>query len=139
MTDRVTDQLLVHHIGPHVLELEPPDVVHVHYDGDVHVEHFITFQQIMTDFAGSRQLYLLRDARKGGFVRQEAREFIAKKVQSKLLTMMVTYGSSFQARTVFAMMSSAARHIRSEAAPAYFFDTEEEARAWIAQHRAQAT
>lgn len=130
----------VHRVGPHILEIEPPDVAHVHYDGDVELEHFKAFDDIISAIPPPIRVYILRDARRGGFITPEARAYAAKKVDVARVAAVVTYGSSFQARTVVAMMNKAVKLINSvnSGAGAVFFDSEQQARAWIAEHRVRS-
>ncbi len=122
-------------VGPHRLEYEAPDIVHIHYDGPVEVAHFKAFDAVVTSIPPPTRVYLLRDARKGGFVGPETRKFIAENVDVNRVAASVTYGSSFQAKTVATMMNMALRRLQHGAPDAVFFDTEDEARAWIATHR----
>jgi hypothetical protein len=123
------------HVGRHRLEYEPPDIVHIHYDGPVELEHFKEFDAAITSIPPPTRVYLLRDARQGGFVGPETRKYIAENVDVNKVAASVTYGSSFQTRTVTTMMKLAHRRLQSGGPETVFFDTEDEARAWIAEHR----
>lgn len=129
----------VHVVGPHRVDLEFPDLVHIHYYGDVELEHYIGFNEVMVALPRSSSLYLLRDARHGGLVTPETRRRIATTHQDGKFVAILTYGSSFQTKTVFANMNRALRTMRPDTgapqAPVEFFETETDARAWIAAYR----
>jgi hypothetical protein len=123
-------------VGPHRLVLEFPDVVHVHYGGDVELAHFLAFDELTLRIPPPTLLYLLRDARHGGLITPETRKHIATNDEGRRFAAVATYGSSFHTKTVFANVTRALRTMRSRGTPVEFFDTESEARAWIAEHRA---
>jgi hypothetical protein len=119
-------------VGPHRIDLEFPDIVHIHYCGDVEIGHFLGFDEVILALPPPPQLlYLLRDARQGGLVTAETRAHIAKTNTGTRWVGIVTYGSSFQTRTVFSNMNRALKTVRTSTVPVEFFDTEAEARAWI--------
>jgi hypothetical protein len=123
------------HVGPHFIAYEPPDIVHIHYDGPVEVAHFKAFDAVVTSIPRPTRVYILRDGRKGGFVGPETRKYIAENVDVTRVAATVTYGSSFQTKTVSAMVNLALRRLNPMTGESVFFDTETEARAWIAAHR----
>lgn len=124
-----------HVVGPHRVDLEFPDVVHVHYGGDVELSHHQAFYQVMRALPPAIPLYLLRDARCGGLVAAETRKHIVANTEPSRFVAIATYGSSFQTKTVFLNMSRALRTMRQNRVPVEFFDTETEARAYLDQHR----
>ena len=124
-------------VGPHRIELEVRDIVHIHYGGDVELTHFHGFNDVMTLFPPTTPLYLLRNARGGGVVAPETRNYIATKLVQSRFIAIATYGASFQSKTVFSNMNRATRITRPESGiPVVFFDTEEEARDWLHEYRA---
>jgi hypothetical protein len=126
-------------IGPHRIELEPPNIVHIHYGGDVELAHFQGFNDVMTIFPQSTPLYLLRNARNGGVVAPETRKYIATTTEQSRFVAIATYSASFQSKTVFSNMSRAMRSTRPAGTiPIGFFDTEDEARAWLAHLQADS-
>lgn len=131
-SDRRVDS---HVVGPHRIDLEFPDVVHIHYGGDVELSHYLAFHEAMLVLPPEPPLYLLRDARLGGLVAPETRKHIATITEKSRFVAIVTYGSSFQTKTVFTNMNRALRAMRQNTVVIEFFDTEAEARAFIAQHR----
>jgi len=73
----------------------------------------------------------------GGNPSSETRSYIAKNVDVSRIIALVTYGSSFQARTIATMLNKAMRRLHEETGVSVFFDTESEARVWIDEHRKQ--
>lgn len=129
----------VHIVGPHRVELEWPDIVHIHYGGDVELEHFLAFDEVMLAIPPPTRLLLLRDARGGGVVAQETRRHIASRERDSRLVAIATYGSSFQSKTVFSNMNRAMRTVRQDTVPVAFFETETEARAWLREQKAESS
>lgn len=133
------DGIAIHEIGPHRLEIEQSGIVHVHYLGDVQLAHFKEIDAIIKQMAAQTMVYLLRDARGGGIATAEARAYSARNAHVDNLAAVVTYGASFQAKTIVTMTNTAIRSLRRENThPALFFDTEAEARAWIEEDRSRS-
>lgn len=137
MTHRAVQPVTKHQVGPHLVELEPPDLIHIHYVGNIEIAHFLAFQTLMDALEVSNNLYVLRDSRQGGIVSQETRQFVALQMPELRVKAIATYGSSFQAKTVFSNMHRARRSISSNEVILGFFDTEEESRAWIQKLRVE--
>lgn len=131
-TDRRID---VHLVGLHRVDLEFPDLVHIHYGGEVELSHFMAFNEAMRDLPPAIPLLLLRDARHGGLVTAETRRHIATTLEPSRFVAIATYGSSFQTKTVFSNLNRAIRTTRPNSVPVDFFETEAEARAWLVQQR----
>lgn len=128
-------RIVAHSVGPHRIDVEFPDVVHIHYDGEVRLAHFVAFDEIIkASLPPSIPLYLLRDARNGGFVAAETRKHIVTKPKESFQAVL-TYGASFQSKTVFENMNRAIRVMKPAAVQIEFFSTEAEAREWLAKHR----
>jgi len=138
MTELPPNLLALKQVGPHQVEFEPPDILHIHYFGDVTLEQFKVFDSMVLSVPPPTRIYILRDARKGGLVTAEVRAYVATRVDVTRIAGMVTYGSSFQTRTVSTMMAKAVHHLKPESAPAVFFAAENEARAFIAMQREAA-
>jgi hypothetical protein len=124
-------------VGPHEIVIELPDILHIRYHGDVELEHFKIFDATVLRLSQSVPIYILRDAREGGNPSSETRSYIAKNVDVSRIIALVTYGSSFQARTIATMLNKAMRRLHEETGVSVFFDTESEARVWIDEHRKQ--
>lgn len=135
MTNSRPNLLALREVGPHKVEFEPPDILHIHYFGEVLLEQFKIFDAMVLSVPPPTRVYLLRDARHGGLITPDVRAYIATNVDVTRVACMVTYGSSFQTRTVSTMVSKAVRHLKPDAAPAMFFETENEARAFLTAHR----
>ncbi len=123
-------------VGPHQVRVELPDVLHIRLGGDVEREHFKVFFDTMEEqITPPTRAYVLRDARNGGLVKRDAREYISKKVDLSRVAAIVTYGASFHTRTVLMMVNKAMRLFTVKVPEIVFFDDEEQARAWIKNHR----
>lgn len=123
-------------VGPHQMRIEEPDTLHIRLYGVVEREHFeIFFRTIMDAVPPPTPLYVLRDARNGGEVTAQARRFIARQVDIARVAAIVTFGASFHGRTIITMLNKAMRLFNKNAPTVVFFDSEAEARAWIATHR----
>lgn len=121
--------------GPHWVHVELPDIMLIQLNGDVEAEHFQVFYGALVHYPEPTMVYILRDSRNGGVVSQRARKYVAENINVDRVASIVTFGSSFHARTVFTMLSKAMRLFNKRVPPATFFDTEAEARAWIAADR----
>jgi hypothetical protein len=137
MPEHRVDPVEIHEVGPHRVEIERPDVFHIHYSGDIDAAHFKAFGELIQTIPAPIPIYLLRDARNGGIHKREAREDAARKGEGRLAAI-VTYGSSFHGRTLFTMLNKATRILDPRIPIAVFFETEADARAWIAKHRSQS-
>jgi hypothetical protein len=137
MTQPIPEAGNIHRIGPHWAQIEPPDILHIHYGGDIEIEHHRLFGVLMDTFPPEVRIYILRDARGGGAETAETRAFIAKHVVASRFGGIVTYGSSFHHNTVLMMMNRIMRRSNADTPKALFFDTEVEARAYIEKTRAQ--
>jgi len=124
-----------HDVGHHRLEIERPDIVHIHYMGDVNLEQFNTFDEIINNIPAPRELYLLRNAHRGGTTSPETRAKMVQTMHVMRWRAVVTYGASFHAQTVVTLTNKAIRILKEDGPPLAFLDSEEEARAWIAEHR----
>jgi hypothetical protein len=119
-------------VGPHRIELESPDLVHVHYHGDVELEHFHGFDTVMAVMPMERRLYLLRNAHNGGTLAPETRKHIASLNVPHRFAAVATYGASFQSKTVFTNLGRALKTIRPDSTvPSDYFDDENDARSWL--------
>jgi hypothetical protein len=121
--------------GPHLLRVEQPDILFLRLFGPVEQEHFRIFHQAMSEIPASLRIYLLRDARNGGFVTPDARAYISRHSVIDRIEAVVSFGASFQTRTVMTMMNRAMRTFHSREPEIAFFDDESSARVWIDDHR----
>lgn len=123
-------------VGPHLVRVEPPDIVFVRFSGDVLREHFVRFYEAMAEIPLPTPIYLLRDAHHGGFVTRDARKHISQQYGFGRLAAVVTFGASFHAQTVMNMITRATRHLHTGEPETVFFEDEASARGWIDKHRA---
>lgn len=124
-------------IGPHLAWVEPPDILHTRIDGDITQDHVKELLDALTTFPQSRGIYILRDARGGGIPTREAREALVKGLPLDQIAAVISYGASFQARTLLTMLNHAMRVLRPRAPRFVFAETEAEARTFIAADRAR--
>jgi hypothetical protein len=137
MPEQFGEVIAIHNIGPHCLKIERPDIVHIHYVGDVNLEQFKVIDRIVLDIPEPSDLYLLRDARRGGITTPATRAHLARSPHVLRWCAVVTYGASFQAQTMVRLTNKAIRLLNDKQSEVVFVDTEAKARAWIAKHRQQ--
>ncbi len=125
----------VYEFGPHRCEIEPPDIAHVHYSGDVSIAHVKQIDTLLLNALQADAVYLLRDARSGGIQSGDTRTFMARKPTISRLIAVVTYGASFHARTITTMTRTASLALTHTGPELVFVETEAEARAWIEDDR----
>jgi hypothetical protein len=117
------------------MRVEAPDVLFLRLHGPVQVDHFQIFHQAMQEISFPTRLYLLRDARNGGFVTPEARAYISRHSIIERIAAVISFGASFQTRTVMTLMNRAMRTFHSREPEIAFADSETGARQWIDRHR----
>jgi hypothetical protein len=132
------DIVEVHQVGPHRVEIELPDIVHIHYVGNIEPAHFQAFQDLLATIRPPTRIYILRDARNGGDHTRDARVKGRKVADTSRLAAILTYGSSFHGRTILSLFTRAIRMVHPSTPEVLFFDTEAQARAWIDKHRNQS-
>lgn len=123
--------------GAHFMRVEQPDILLLRLHGPVELEDFRLFHQAMEEIRPPTRLYLLRDARNGGFVTPGARAYIARNSIIERIEAVVTFGASLQTRTVMTMMNRAMRTFHGREPEIIFTNDEAEARRWIHTHRSQ--
>lgn len=107
----------------------------LHFEGSVDVAHFHEFYALAIKLIPANSFYMVRDTRGGGSLDAKTRSAIIHTVDPTRIAAIVSYGSSFQARVMLTMLTKAMRTFKRTAPQAIFVDSEEEARAWIAQNR----
>lgn len=130
-----SDIIVTHQVGPHRFILERPDIIHIRYAGDVNLEQFKRFDDLIVGVDEPAKLYLIRDASRGGIASPEVRAYMVRCAHIPRLVAVVTYGSSFQARTLVKMANTAVRVLQQQGPEIGFVDNESDARKWIAAHR----
>jgi hypothetical protein len=122
-------------IGPHRIKFEPPDIIHIVTHGDVDAAHVAAMFDVVNDAFRLPTPYILRDARGGGAPTRAARAFVTKDSRVQRLAGIVSYGASFHVGIASAMVDKALRVLRPDSPRILFFDTCDEARAWIEADR----
>lgn len=117
------------------MKVEQPDVLFLRLFGPVEREHFQMFHQAMREVPASTRMYLLRDARQGGFVTPDARAYISRHAVIERIEAVISFGASFQTRTVMTMMNRAMRTFHGREPEIAFAEDESSARIWIDKHR----
>lgn len=135
MSFSVGEVIATHEAGRHRAFVELPDILHVHYVGDVTLEDFKKLDSLVVEFPRPGNVYVLRNGRRGGQTTLETRAYMARAARIERLRAVVSYGTSFYARTLVDMSNRAIRALRHEGPELAFFETEEEARIWIAKCR----
>lgn len=128
-----------YHIGAHCFRFEPPDIMHIIFDGPVNGEQFELFYEKAKELVPDGPFYILRDTRAGGFLSAETRARIIKIADPARITAIVSYGASFQIQIIVTMLLKAMRVFRRSAPLAIFVNTVEEGKTWIEEHRRRAS
>jgi hypothetical protein len=138
MADFHPDAAKARRAGPHKVTIEPPDLVYLHIDGNVELDHVKVFFDAINKFPASTKVHILRDARKSGIVTPDAREFVLKNYVAGKVVAFISFGAPFRVRTVITMIAKALSMLRRDSPVIGFTDTEAEARAWIDRIRCGA-
>lgn len=127
--------IATHEVGRHKVFIELPDVLHIHYDGDVGLDEFKVMDDFVVTFPGPQFIYVLRDGRRGGQTSLEARTYMARHARTQRIRAIVTYGASFQGRMLVDMTRRAIQSLKQEGPELAFVESEDEARQWIMKSR----
>lgn len=125
----------IHDVARHKVHIELPDVLHIHYDGDVSLDEFKVMDDFVANYPGNEFIYVLRNARHGGQTSLETRTYMARFARTRRIRAIVTYGASFQGRMLVDMTRRAIHALKKEGPELAFVSSEEEARDWIATSR----
>jgi hypothetical protein len=137
MSEIVPDANGDYHLGPHRFRFDVPDVLHMHFNGNVEPQHFEQFYATALRLVPDRPMYIMRDTRHGGLLNAQTRARVVKVVDPGRIVAIVSYGASFQQRVIVTMLTKALRAFKRTAPIIAFVDSETEARAWIVAHRNQ--
>lgn len=129
------DVIAIHDVGRHKVLIELPDVLHIHYDGDVNLDDFKVMDDFVANYPGREFIYVLRDARQGGQTSLETRTYMARFARTRRIRAIVTYGASFQGRMLVDMTRRAIHALKNDGPELAFVASEEEARRWIEKSR----
>lgn len=117
-------------IGRHIVHFTDPDLFHIRFIGDVRGSDFGELGEFFREAAG--KIFLLVDATQMGTVSAEAR--LVKQIPISAGS--AVFGAPFQARVALSILNKVYMMVnKDQAVPLGFFDTEEEARAWLARVR----
>jgi hypothetical protein len=136
MSNEHTDASVDRQIGPHRVTIELPDVLCLRLNGDVELDHVKDFYALINELPAD--VYVLRDDRKSRMSSPQAREFMVKNIPAGKMVALISFGASFQRRTMIRMIAKAVRLLRHATPILEFTSTEAEARAWIDKIRADA-
>ncbi|WP_437587235.1 STAS/SEC14 domain-containing protein [Sorangium sp. So ce1000] len=82
-----------------------------------------------------RELFVLSDARRVGTLTAGARSALAEELRGLRFSGVAVFGASFSLRVVITLASRSVQFFTGEAYPLAFFDTEDDARAWLLAQR----
>jgi hypothetical protein len=136
MVELIPDADGYYHIQRHRFRLEEPDVLHMHFSGNIELEQFDQFFDTSMRLIPDRPIYFLRDVHEGGMLDSKTRSRIIKTVDPRRIAAIVSYGGSFQLKVIVTMLIKALRIFKHSAPDVAFVDTETQARTWIDTHRA---
>lgn len=125
--------------GPHVFRWEPPDLGHVIYDGQVEGPMVASLNdQTHRILLGRPWLFMLVDVTKLTRITSEARKLAAQGSKDLNLRGVALVGASASIRILAGLVSRAVELLGNNTNnPTRFFESEGEARAWIAARRAE--
>lgn len=126
-------------IGTHLLRVEPPDLLFIRQRGPFLLEQCVLiFDEARKLAAAAGPILWLTDARELGEVAPDTRRFIGESGSDQFTRASAVFGLSFTQRAVAQFVSKAVALIRGgKPVPLKFFETEAEARAWLAEHRSE--
>ena len=130
----------VHQIGKHLTGFEEPDILYMKLIGDVTNEEVREINQTHIDYSRtSPQLFYLVDLSELDNLAPQVRKEASEVVKSLPLRGTAIYGAPLKARVLAKLMLTAANMFRGgkDKNPVEFCTTEQEARAWIDNRRAQ--
>ena len=124
--------------GKHVTYFEEPDIIFMKLMGDVSDAEGLELLRRQREFAeGRKLLFFLMDDREMAGISPNARKAVAEMLKEIPLYGMANFQAPMKARVVAKLVITAINLFRKDAKsnPVEFFNSEEEAREWIAQRR----
>lgn len=124
---------------PHQVTEEPPDILHLVFEGDVtapHVEVVLGAMERVIAKAG--RVYVLQDLSRMRTFMPDARKLIAEDPRAARVRGIATYRASFHMRVMLGFLDRVHRLTRGEAPPSAFYATKEEALSWIERERTRS-
>lgn len=123
--------------GAHHIRFEPPDVCHITIEGDVSTADTLAmFAEFNQFLQMSRWLLLIVDMTRAGTLSVEARR-VAMEMSPRVQGTAIV-GASGRLAVVLSLLNKAfnlLRHRRAHMQRIGFFDSETQARAWVAERR----
>ena len=126
--------------GKHITYFEEPDIIFMKLSGDVTDAEGLELLRRQRGFAeGRKLLFFLMDDREMAGISPDARKAVAEMLKEIPLYGMANFQAPMKAKVVAKLVITAINLFRKDAKsnPVEFFNSEEEARAWIAQRREQ--
>lgn len=126
--------------GKHITYFEEPDIIFMKLVGDVTDAEGLELLRRQRGFAeGRKLLFFLMDDREMAGISPDARKAVAEMLKEIPLYGMANFQAPMKARVVAKLVITAINLFRKDAKsnPVEFFNSEEEAREWIAQRREQ--
>jgi hypothetical protein len=127
-----------HKIGQHSISFNEPDTVYLCPNGAVSGPEGTELNRLQVEMAkGCERLFLLIDLSGLEGMDAEVRKESGLTMKTLPLRGIAVFGASFKAKVLAKLIVSAMNLFKSAAdrAPLELFDTEQEARAWIAKRR----
>jgi hypothetical protein len=125
-------------VGPHRVTVEPPDIVHLVFEGDVAAEHVGAVLDAMERvLSKAGRVFVLQDLSRMRTFTPEARKLIAEDPRAAKVAAIASYNVSFHMRVVLGMLDRVHRLTRGKAPPSAFYASKEDALSWIAEERAR--
>jgi hypothetical protein len=124
--------------GKHVTYFEPPDIVFMSFGGNASTEDaYELLRRQMEMAAGKEIVFFIIDAEKLDSIAPEGRRAVAETLKEIPLRGMAVIKAPLKAKVVTKLIITAINLFRREPKqnPVAFFDTEDEAREWIATRR----
>ena len=125
------------HTGRHRIHLEPPDHLVFVADGDLTADDVLYTHEVIAAFEqDKKQIFLLVDLAQIGSIPADARKAGARPNAAQRLCALAVYGATFTQRVVILLVVTAFRLRKGGDFPQVSaFNTEAEARAWLAERR----
>lgn len=127
-------------VGRHYCVFDEPDTIFMRLDGDVGAEEGSVLNKMHSEMGRDRErLFLLIDMAKLGGIDPEVRKESGLMMKTLPLRGIAVFHASLKAKVLAKLIVSAMNIFKSaaERAPLDVFDSEADARAWIARRREQ--
>jgi len=123
-------------LGKHLYRFEPPDILHFKADGALSLDDFIVLMDVFKALAAEtgRKMFWMTDLLKSSVMDAEARKTAGQMEADAFFRGLVGYNGSFHLRTASNLTIRALKILSPKRVlpPIRFFETEAEARAFMA-------